>query len=83
VTAVAKRDLEPGDVLDGEGGYCAYGALVSAARASENRLLPIGLSAGGVVARPIAAGEEILLDQVRLAGDDVLLALRAESVADP
>jgi predicted homoserine dehydrogenase-like protein len=83
VTAVAKRDLEPGDVLDGEGGYCAYGALVTAARASENRLLPIGLSAGGVVARPIAAGEEILLDQVRLAGDDVLLALRAESVADP
>jgi predicted homoserine dehydrogenase-like protein len=80
---VAKRAREPGDVLDGEGGYCAYGALVPAARAAAGRLLPIGFSAGAAVARPIAAGEEILLDEVRLACDDVLLALRAESVADP
>jgi predicted homoserine dehydrogenase-like protein len=28
--ARAKRDLAPGDVLDGEGGFCAHGVLMAA-----------------------------------------------------
>ena len=33
VVATAKRDLVPGEVLDGEGGYTVFGKLVPAQRA--------------------------------------------------
>ena len=53
VAATAKRPLKPGDVLDGEGGYTVYGALVEAAQASSQGLVPIGLCHGAKVVRPI------------------------------
>jgi predicted homoserine dehydrogenase-like protein len=83
VAAVAKRDLAPGDVLDGEGGYSAYGALVPAQRSAQDRLLPIGLTAGGLVTDAISAGEPISLAQVELACDGELLELREETLIHP
>ena len=64
VVAVAKRDLRPGDLLDGEGGYCAWGKLVPAARSRELRALPIGLAHGVRLVRPVARGEIVTRDDV-------------------
>ena len=40
VPAVAKRNLVPGDVLDGEGGYTVYGNIVEAPQADDLQLRP-------------------------------------------
>jgi predicted homoserine dehydrogenase-like protein len=55
VAAVAKRDLTAGELLDGEGGYTVYGQLVPAAVSLEKGYLPLGLSAGVRLQRPVAA----------------------------
>lgn len=44
VTTAAKKDLKPGEILDGEGGYAAYGKLVRAEDSLRGGYLPIGLS---------------------------------------
>jgi hypothetical protein len=44
VVAVAKRDLSAGEMLDGEGGYTAWGKLVPAERSLAEGALPIGLA---------------------------------------
>ena len=59
VMAIAKRDLKPGETLDGVGGFCAYGLIDNAARARETNALPISLSEGCVVKRNIAKDEII------------------------
>ena len=46
VAATAKRDLEPGETLDGEGGYLLWGRLVRASDSSTAGMLPIGLAHG-------------------------------------
>ena len=59
---MAKRDLAAGDLLDGEGGYCAWGKLVPAARSRALRALPIGLAHGVRLTRPVAHGAIITVD---------------------
>jgi predicted homoserine dehydrogenase-like protein len=54
--AVAKRSLNPGDMLDGEGGYTVFGKLVTAERSRKERALPIGLAHRLRVIRPVDAG---------------------------
>jgi predicted homoserine dehydrogenase-like protein len=49
VIAAAKKLLEPGTVLDGEGGYTVYGMVERAEVAREQKLIPIGLTQGAVV----------------------------------
>src|SRR3712207_7603149 len=56
--ACAKRDLAPGDVLDGEGGYAVHGVLMPADASRAEGVLPIGLSAGATVERSLPAGED-------------------------
>jgi predicted homoserine dehydrogenase-like protein len=56
VVAVAKRDLAPGEKLDGEGGYCVWGKLIPAERSRASAALPIGLAHGIKLARPVAKG---------------------------
>jgi predicted homoserine dehydrogenase-like protein len=81
VVAVAKKNLSPGDVLDGEGGYCTYGRLIPAARSTADRLLAIGSSTGAVVTEPVAAGEAIPLAAVDRVIDPVVESLREETLA--
>jgi predicted homoserine dehydrogenase-like protein len=83
VVAVAKRDLEAGQVLDGEGGYCVYGELLPGGRSRDDRLLPIGLADGAVLSRSAAAGERIRLDAVELHAGDWLLELRRQALTEP
>lgn len=54
--AVAKRDLEPGETLDGEGGYTVWGRLMPAYDSIEAGALPIGLAHGARLARAINKG---------------------------
>ncbi len=53
VASVTKRDLGPGDILDGEGGYTVYGRLVRAEESVRGGYLPIGLSDRARVARSV------------------------------
>jgi predicted homoserine dehydrogenase-like protein len=53
VFAVAKRDLQPGDVLDGIGGTTFYSLIDTYENAQAECLLPIGLAKGASVVRPV------------------------------
>jgi predicted homoserine dehydrogenase-like protein len=64
VVAVAKRDLAPGEALDGEGGYTVYGRLMSAAESLRIGGLPIGLAQGVRLTRAVAQGEPLCWDNV-------------------
>ena len=79
VVAVAKRDLAPGERLDGEGGYRVYGRLVPAG--SEPDALPIGLADGVSLSRRVAAGEPVARSAVRGVPDAAVTALREAMTA--
>jgi predicted homoserine dehydrogenase-like protein len=76
VIATAKRDLEVGEMLDGEGGETVWGSLVPAKAALAEEGLPIGLAHGVKVTRHIAAGLRLSLADVALERDDEALRLR-------
>jgi predicted homoserine dehydrogenase-like protein len=56
VVATAKRSLEAGEKLDGEGGRCVYGKLIPAARSLALNALPIGLAHDVVLKTPVGKG---------------------------
>ncbi|HSM20964.1 MAG TPA: Gfo/Idh/MocA family oxidoreductase [Rubrivivax sp.] len=62
VVATAKRDLQPGERLDGEGGYTVWGKLLPAktslALHGEGGL-PLGLAHDVKVVRPVARGQSL------------------------
>ena len=66
VVSRTKRQLEPGEVLDGEGGSLAYGSLMEAVPARKQELLPIGLSAGATLTRRVAVDTNITMSDVKL-----------------
>ena len=76
--ATAKKDLEPGDVLDGEGGYAVWANAIPAARSRALRALPIGLAGNVRVRRPVARDTIVSYDDVELADDRDVVALRRE-----
>jgi predicted homoserine dehydrogenase-like protein len=53
VFAVAKRDLRPGDILDGIGGTAYYSLIDTYQAARDEDLLPIGLARGARLVRPV------------------------------
>jgi predicted homoserine dehydrogenase-like protein len=57
--ATAKRDLKPGDMLDGEGGYTVYGTLVPATESMRLGALPIGLAHNVKVVRDVWMGNPV------------------------
>jgi predicted homoserine dehydrogenase-like protein len=66
--ATAKRDLTPGELLDGEGGYTVVGRLLPAADSLKAGALPLGLAHGWKLTRPVAAGAlvcwaDVLVDE--------------------
>ena len=81
VVSAAKKPLAAGTVLDGEGGYCAYGLLEKADLARSGNLLPIGLSQRAVLTRDIAEDGLITYDDVELPESE-LLTLRQQQDAD-
>ena len=59
VAAVAKRDLEAGEELDGIGGYNCYGLIDNVENTRRDGILPIGLAAGARLTRPVAQDQPI------------------------
>jgi predicted homoserine dehydrogenase-like protein len=59
VVAVAKRDLQVGERLDGIGGFCTYGLIDNAHDARAADALPVGLSEGCVMRRTVARDDVI------------------------
>ncbi len=74
VVATAKRGLESGEVLDGEGGYTVYGTLMPAAKSCRNGYLPIGLASGVTTKTHIANGQVIKFSDVEF--NDTTLAYK-------
>ena len=66
VVATAKRDLRPGDLLDGEGGYTVWGKLLPADKSLAMGGLPLGLAHGVKVVRPVAKGQSLCWDDVAM-----------------
>jgi predicted homoserine dehydrogenase-like protein len=76
VFAVAKRDLKPGDILDGIGGCTFYSLIDRYETATEQSLLPIGLAKGARVIREVGKDTPIVLEDVELHEPSTVLALR-------
>ena len=56
MVATAKRDLKPGELLDGEGGYTVWGKLMPADTSVKLGGVPLGLAHDVKVVRPVAKG---------------------------
>ena len=78
VAATAKRDLEVGEKLDGEGGHRVYGRLMPAADSLRHGALPIGLAHGIVLKRAVAAGQVVRWDDVAFDAGNQAVAFRRE-----
>lgn len=78
VVAAAKRDLQAGETLDGDGGYTVYGRLMPAADSLAQEGLPIGLAHGVRLRRPIARGEIVHWRDVEYSEHDPAVRLRRE-----
>jgi predicted homoserine dehydrogenase-like protein len=74
VASVAKKDLKPGEILDGEGGYSVFGRLVRADESLSQQYLPLGLSRGGRIIKPVAKDAIITYHDVAL--DETLLSFK-------
>lgn len=81
VAATAKRELFPGETLDGEGGFTVYGTLLPARRSISEGCFPIGLAHQVRIKRHIAAGETILWNDVEYNDQDETVKFRLEMEA--
>ena len=78
VASTAKRDLSPGDILDGEGGFTVYGTLLPARKSIADGCFPIGLAHHVQIKRPIAAGGTITWNDVAYSRQDETIKFRLE-----
>jgi predicted homoserine dehydrogenase-like protein len=76
--ATAKRDLKPGEILDGEGGYTVVGRLLPAADSLNTGALPLGLAHGWKLTRPVAAGEVVRWVDVAVDASNNAVQVRRE-----
>ncbi len=76
VFAVAKQDLQPGDMLDGIGGCTFYGLIDKYEIARRERLLPVGLAKGAKMIREVRKDGAVTLDDVELEEPSTVLSLR-------
>ncbi len=79
--ASAKKDLPAGDYLDGEGGYTVWARAIPAARSVKLGALPIGLAHHIRLKRPVKRDQIITLDDVEIAEDLDIFAMRSELMA--
>ncbi len=66
VVAIAKRDLAPGEVLDGEGGYCVWGKQMPADRSLALGALPLGFAGNLELKTAKMAGEPLTWQDVEI-----------------
>ncbi|HZY12111.1 MAG TPA: Gfo/Idh/MocA family oxidoreductase [Beijerinckiaceae bacterium] len=73
VVSVAKRDLKPGEMLDGEGGYTVWGRAVPAQTSLALGALPIGLAHRLPLTRNVPQGEVVRWSDVDITRADLLM----------
>ncbi|MFA7503457.1 MAG: Gfo/Idh/MocA family oxidoreductase [Burkholderiaceae bacterium] len=78
VVATAKRDLRPGELLDGEGGYTVWGKLLPAATSRRIQGLPLGMAHDIKLVRPVAKGQPLSWDDVAVDSGSQAWRLRRE-----
>jgi predicted homoserine dehydrogenase-like protein len=78
VCAIAKRDLQAGEVLDDYGMYMTYGEAVNADEMTKNRYLPEGLVEGCQLKRNITRDDVLTYDDVELPPGRLADQLRAQ-----
>lgn len=76
VIAVAKRDLEPGEIIDGIGGFRIFGKIYPFEEAHKLDALPIGLAAGAKLIRRISQGDILTYQDVELDRGSFVVKLR-------
>ena len=78
VVATAKRDLQAGEMLDGEGGYTVWGKLLPAQKSLALGGLPLGLAHDVKLLRPVPQGQCLSWDDVAIdTGTDAYRLRRA------
>lgn len=83
VVATAKRDLQAGEILDGEGGYCVWGKQVPAEVSLREGYLPLGLAQGVKLRNPVPAGGKLRWTDVEIDENDEAVQLRRELERTP
>ena len=78
VVTVCKKDLVPGDVMDGEGGFCAHGELFSAEESLLRNAVPLGLSENMKIIKPVAKGQVVTWDDVEFDAANEGIQLRRQ-----
>lgn len=78
VITMAKRDLKKGEVLDGIGGFTAYGMLENYETSLKENLLPMGLSKDCVLIKDVKKDEAISYDDIILPENRLSDKLRNE-----
>jgi predicted homoserine dehydrogenase-like protein len=79
--ASAKRDLEAGEMLDGEGGYTVVGRLMPASDSLRLGALPLGLAHQVKLLNPVRAGSPVLWSDVAYDTSSGAVKLRREMEA--
>ncbi|MCO5122375.1 MAG: Gfo/Idh/MocA family oxidoreductase [Rhizobacter sp.] len=81
VVATAKRDLQSGEMLDGEGGYTVWGKLLPAATSLRLGGVPLGLAHEVKVLRPVKQGQSLSWADVAIDTGTAAYRLRREMEA--
>lgn len=81
VVAIAKRNLFPGEILDGEGGYTVVGRLMPAEDGLRLGGLPLGLAHGCKLVKPVRSGEAVCWADVALDETQSAVRIRREMEA--
>jgi predicted homoserine dehydrogenase-like protein len=76
--ATAKKDMQPGEILDGEGGFAVWAKAIPAIRSLQLRALPMGLAHNVKLRRPIKKDQIVSYDDVELVNDRDVVELRQE-----
>jgi predicted homoserine dehydrogenase-like protein len=81
VYAVAKRDLQPGEILDGVGGFMSYGVIDNSPAVRSRKLLPMGLSQGYRLTTPVRKDQPITFADVVIESRRLCDSLYADQLA--
>jgi predicted homoserine dehydrogenase-like protein len=76
--AVAKKNLAPAEMLDGEGGYTVVGRLMPAAESLRQGCLPLGLAHGWKMLKPVAQGQPVRWSDVAFDAASTAVRVRRE-----
>jgi predicted homoserine dehydrogenase-like protein len=66
VCSIAKKDLKKGEKLDGEGGFCARGRLITSEKSKKENILPLGLTDNAILKKNIKKDQIIKIEDVDL-----------------